>query len=72
MNVIYIALLALGAFVAVWIFFVVPAERRHHERKLESLQTRIGKREAAKQASDQHAAPDSRPDSPQSGPGELE
>jgi|GEM_PF-2218740 len=72
MNVIYTALLALGAFVAVWIFFVVPAERRHHERKLESLRTRMEKRETAKQAGDQHAAPVSRPDSPQSGPGVQE
>ncbi len=72
MNVIYIALLALAAFVAVWIFFVVPAERRHHERKLESLRTRIGKRETAKQAGDKYAVPDSDPDSTQSGPGEQE
>ena len=70
MNVIYIALLVLAAFVAVWIFFVVPAERRHHERKLQSLRTRMGKREAAKQADDKYAAPDSDPDLTQIRPGE--
>ena len=72
MNVIYTTLLALGAFVAVWIFFVVPAERRHHERKLESLRTRMEKRETAKQGIDKYAAPDSEPDSNQSGTGEQE
>tara|TARA_Y100001934_G_C11835269_1_gene532510 strand:- start:171 stop:389 length:219 start_codon:yes stop_codon:yes gene_type:complete len=72
MNVIYIALLALAAFVAIWIFFVAPAERRHHERKLESLRTRIGKHQAAKQTGDKYAAPDGEPDSTQSGTGEQE
>ena len=59
MNLIYIAILALGAFVAIWVFFVVPAERRHHERKLDALRQRIEKREAAKQAGDKYAAPES-------------
>jgi hypothetical protein len=49
MNFIYIAIMALGAFVAIWMFFVVPAERRHHERKLEALKKKIEKRESAKQ-----------------------
>jgi predicted MFS family arabinose efflux permease len=34
MNLIYWAIIGLGAFVAIWMLFVVPAERRHHERKL--------------------------------------
>jgi len=48
-----IAALALGAFVAIWVFFVIPAERRHHERKLEALRTRIEKR----QEQDKYEAP---------------
>lgn len=47
MKIILLAFAALAAFIAIWFFFVVPAERRHHERKLEMLQKRIDKREAA-------------------------
>ena len=46
MDMIYWALLGLGVFIAVWFLFVVPSERRHHERKLEMLQRRIDKRQA--------------------------
>jgi len=46
MDMIYWALLGLGVFIAIWFLFVVPAERRHHERKLEMLQRRIDKRQA--------------------------
>ena len=46
MKLIYLAIIALGAFVAIWVFFVVPAERRHHERKLEMVRKQIEKREA--------------------------
>ncbi len=49
MNLIYLALLGLTVFVAIWMLFVIPAERRYHERKLESLQKRIERREAARQ-----------------------
>jgi hypothetical protein len=35
------AIIGLGAFVAIWIFFVVPAERRHHERKLELVRKKL-------------------------------
>ncbi len=45
---IYWAIIGLGAFIAVWILFVAPAERRHHERKLELLQKRIDKRQLQK------------------------
>ena len=45
MKLIYLAIIALGAFVAIWVFFVVPAERRHHERKLEMVRKQIEKRE---------------------------
>ncbi len=40
------AIIGLGAFVAIWLLFVVPAERRYHERKLELLQKRIEQRQA--------------------------
>jgi len=48
MNLIYWAIIGLGAFVAIWMLFVVPAERRHHERKLEIVQKRINERQAQK------------------------
>ena len=46
MNSMYWAIIGLGAFVAVWFLFVVPAERRHHERKLELLQRKIEQRKS--------------------------
>lgn len=49
MKLVALALLALIAFVVVWIFVVAPAERRHHERKLAAIQKRIEKRESARQ-----------------------
>ena len=48
MNLITWAILVLAAFVAIWIFVVVPAEKRHHERKLASLRDRIEKRESGR------------------------
>ena len=45
MSMVYWAIIGLGAFVAIWILFVIPAERRHHERKLEIIQRRIEKRQ---------------------------
>lgn len=41
------ALAALAAFVAIWFFVVVPAEKRHHERKLAIIRERLEKRRAA-------------------------
>jgi len=38
------AMIGLGAFVAIWIIFVVPAERRHHERKMELVRKKIARR----------------------------
>jgi len=58
MNLIYIAILALGAFVAIWMLFVVPAERKHHERKLAALRKQIEKVEEAKQEDRKYAEPD--------------
>jgi len=58
MKLIYIAMLALGAFVAIWMFFVVPAERKHHERKMEALRKKIEKREALRQQNRKYAVPD--------------
>jgi len=43
-NYIYMAIAGLAAFVAVWTFFVVPAERRHHERKMELVRKKIERR----------------------------
>jgi hypothetical protein len=51
MKLIYLAMLALGAFVAIWILVVVPAERRHHERKLENIRKQLEKRQVATQRS---------------------
>ena len=45
MNMVYWAIIGLGAFVAIWMLFVVPAERRHHERKLEMIQRKLEKRQ---------------------------
>jgi hypothetical protein len=56
MKLLFLSIGVLAAFVAVWFFFVVPAERRHHERKLEMLRQRIEKRESAGQ--DESAAED--------------
>lgn len=50
MKIILLSIAVLAAFVAVWFFFVVPAERRYHERKLEMVRKRIEKRAATGQA----------------------
>ncbi len=44
MNYLYMAIIGLAVFVAVWIMFVVPAERRHHERKMELIRKKIERR----------------------------
>ena len=46
MNYIYMAIIVLGAFVAIWVIFVVPAERRHHERKMELVRKKIERHKA--------------------------
>jgi predicted MFS family arabinose efflux permease len=48
MNLIFVSIAVLAAFIAIWIFAVMPAERRHHERKLEMVRKRIEQREAAR------------------------
>ena len=58
MDMIYWALLGLGVFIAIWFLFVVPAERRHHERKLEMLQRRIEKRQAQTDQDDSESPTD--------------
>ena len=45
MKLIYMTIIVLGAFITVWVLFVAPAERRHHERKLEALQRQIKARQ---------------------------
>lgn len=49
MDLMYWAIIGLGAFVVIWMLFIAPAERRHHERKLELLQRKIEKLEAQKE-----------------------
>lgn len=49
MNIIYTAVLILAAFIAIWFFVVVPAEKRHHERKLEMIKKKIADREVVRQ-----------------------
>jgi hypothetical protein len=39
------AIVVLGAFVAIWMLFVIPAERRHHERKMELVRKKIERRQ---------------------------
>ena len=48
MNLMYWAIIGLGAFVAIWMLFVAQAERRHHERKLQMLRKKIEQRQAQK------------------------
>ncbi len=60
MDMMYWAIIVLGAFVAIWLLFVAPAERRHHERKLAILRKRIHDREGRQEAdvaNDQNDAP---------------
>ena len=59
MRLIVIALLVLAIFVAVWMLVVVPAERRHHDRKLESLRRRIEARASGDGTDDLHGSPGS-------------
>lgn len=58
MRLIYIALVVLAVFVAVWMMIVAPAERRHHERKLDALQKRIEARETRDGANTGPGSPD--------------
>lgn len=60
MDMMYWAIIVLGAFVAIWLLFVAPAERRHHERKLAILRKRIHDREGRQEEdvdTDQNDAP---------------
>ena len=45
MRLVYWALLGLALFIAIWFLFVVPAERRHHERKLALVRRKIEQRQ---------------------------
>ena len=58
MDLMYWAMIVLGAFVAIWMLFVVPAERRHHERKLELLQKKIEQRQASNNGENNEALTD--------------
>ena len=58
MDLMYWAMIVLGAFVAIWMLFVAPAERRHHERKLELLQKKIEQRQASNNEENNEALTD--------------
>ena len=58
MKLIYWAIIGIGLFIAVWFLFVVPAERRHHERKLAMIQKRLEKRQEHAQQQGNDAPPD--------------
>ncbi len=58
MDLMYWAMIVLGAFVAIWMLFVAPAERRHHERKLELLQKKIEQRQASNNTENNEALTD--------------
>ncbi len=58
MDIIYWAILGIGAFVAIWMLFVAPAERRHHKRKLEMLQKKIEARQAGNDQSNSDSSTD--------------
>jgi predicted MFS family arabinose efflux permease len=44
-GLVYGFLIAMGLFILVWIVFVIPSERRDHERRLALVQKRIAERE---------------------------
>ncbi len=58
MDLMYWAMIVLAAFVAIWMLFVAPAERRHHERKLELLQKKIEQRQASNNGENSEALTD--------------
>ena len=58
MDLMYWTMIVLGAFVAIWVLFVAPAERRHHERKLELLQKKIEQRQASNNKENNEALTD--------------
>jgi len=66
MNLIYWAIIGLGAFVAIWMLFVVPAERRHHERKLELVRKRIEERQARNDQDNSVSSPEQNNDKEES------
>ncbi len=58
MDLMYWAMIVLGVFVAIWMLFVAPAERRHHERKLELLQKKIEQRQVSNNRENNEALTD--------------
>ena len=49
LKLILIATAILGALGAIWMFIIVPAEKRDHQRRLDLVQSKLEKRQAAKQ-----------------------
>ncbi len=62
MKLAVLSIAVLAAFIAVWVFVVAPAERRHHERKLEMVRKRIEQRESTDVSSGKPERNDSRKD----------
>lgn len=48
MKLIVLAGLVLAALGAIWIFVVIPAEKRHHQRRIELVQRKLERLEAQK------------------------
>lgn len=48
MKLILLASAVLGVLGAIWLFIVVPAEKRDHQRRLDLLQSKLEKHQAAK------------------------
>ena len=47
MKAVFLAIIVLAAFIAVWVLFIMPAERRRHQRKLDAIRKKIEQRESA-------------------------
>jgi hypothetical protein len=62
-KLILMATAILGTLWAIWMFIIVPAEKRDHQRRLDLVQSKLEKQQAAKpqdmQSDDKKAAGDS-------------
>lgn len=48
-RLILMASLVLAVFGAIWLFIVIPAQKKDHQRRLDMLQKKLEKREQRKQ-----------------------
>lgn len=49
LTLVYGILVGLGLFLAAWFLFVVPSEKRDHERRLEIVRKRLAEKEEREQ-----------------------